>query len=88
MRRALRRAALFLWMTPFTAALSRALVACRAVWVASSSLPWAMSRSVFFMKVRARERKTRFRSLLRAEDLSLFFADAVVAKRPPWLPTD
>jgi len=44
-----------------------------------------MSRSVFFMKVRARERKTRFRSLLRAEDLILFFADAVVAKRPPWI---
>jgi hypothetical protein len=41
--RDLLRAALFLWMIPFCAALSKELTACRAIASASSIWPAAMS---------------------------------------------
>jgi len=81
--RDLRRAALFLWMIPFSAALSRALTASLTISLASSILPSAMSFLAFLMKVRARERNIWLRSLLLAELLMRFFADAVFAKVLP-----
>jgi hypothetical protein len=70
---------LFLWITPFSAALSRAMSACRAVTSASSNSPAAINPRVFLMYVRARDRCTwlirRFRSLLRIR----LIADCVFA---------
>lgn len=58
-KRLFRRAALFLWMIFFSAALSSALKAWRVACRASSRFPSAISSCAFLMKVRALPRYTR-----------------------------
>jgi hypothetical protein len=79
MRRDFRRAALLRCRIPFSAALSKDLIAWWAASWASSSFPSAISRRVFLMYVRAADRRRRFRWRLRAFCLIRFIADLVFA---------
>jgi hypothetical protein len=88
MSRDLRRAALFLWMMPFLAALSRALTASRTAPAARSSLA-AKAETAFFTNVPTAERMGRFRAARRSAWRCAFCADLVFANwktpRLPWI---
>jgi hypothetical protein len=75
----LRRAALFLWIMPFCAALSNALSARWAMTSASCSSPEAINLRVFLTYVRARERCTWLILRLRSELRMRLMADFVFA---------
>lgn len=55
-----RRAALFLWMVPFSAALSSTLTASNVAWRASSASPASREIRAFLTNVRAAPRSIRF----------------------------
>jgi hypothetical protein len=85
MSRDLRRAALFLWMTPLLATRSSTLTAANVAALASSTSPVLMAISAFFTDVRASVRKGLFRAAWRAATRMRFFEDLEFAKlhRPP-----
>ena len=79
-RRDLRRAALFLWMTPLSATRSSTLTACSVAASAALESPEAMASSAFLTNVRASERNGLFRSRRRSATRIRFFADFELAK--------
>ena len=85
--RDLRRAALFLWMTPLFATRSRTLAASRVAASAATGSPAAIANSAFFTNVRADVRRGLLRSRLRSATRILFFADFELAKPrcPPFV---
>src|SRR4028118_1250029 len=83
-RRLLRRAALFLWITPFEAALSSSEQARRTVSTVISSLP-TIDCSARLTSVLTRERTFWFRTRLRSSERMCFFAESVLAKGLPSL---
>src|SRR5262249_34716272 len=85
--RDLRRAALFLWMTPLFATRSRTLAASRVAASAATGSPAAIASSAFFTKVRAEVRNGLFCSRLRSATRILFLADFELAKPkyPPFV---
>lgn len=77
MRRDFRLAALFLWMTPFSAALSKALIAALTA-AAAWSERRAISFSAFLIRVLARERIGLLYSLRLWATLRALSADLVL----------
>ena len=85
MRRDLRRAALFLWMTSLSATRSRTLTASNVAASAASTSPDAIATSAFFTNVRASVRSGLFSSRRRSATRIRFFDDFELANRdnPP-----
>ena len=74
----LRRAALFLWITPFEAALSSSAQATRSASIVSTS-PTMIDCSAFLTIVLTLERSIWFRMRFRSSARMCFFADCVFA---------
>lgn len=79
-KRDFRRAALFLWMTPLLATRSSMLTALTTAVAAASASPSRIASSAFLTKVRAADRKGRFRSRRRSATRIRFSADLLFAK--------
>ena len=80
-RRALRREALFACRTPFSAALSSALMARRTSSLVRLAASGSAGRLARETSVFTAERVERFRSRFRSEARTRFFADWVFAMR-------
>jgi hypothetical protein len=85
MSRDLRRAALFLWITPLLATRSSTLTASSVAAFAASTFPVLIACSAFFTELRASVRNGLLRAACRAETRIRFFEDLELAKfrRPP-----
>jgi hypothetical protein len=84
-KRDLRRAALFLWITSLSATRSRALTASSVAASAAPTSPDAIATSAFFTNVRASVRSGLFSSRRRSATRIRFFEDFELANRdnPP-----
>lgn len=84
-RRDLRRAALFLWITSLSATRSSTLTASRIAASAALTSPDAIATSAFFTNVRASVRRGLFSSRRRSATRIRFFDDFELANRdnPP-----
>ena len=84
-RRDLRRAALFLWITSLSATRSSTLTASSVAASAALTSPDAMATSAFFTNVRASVRRGLFSSRRRSATRIRFFDDFELANRdnPP-----
>ena len=84
-RRDLRRAALFLWITSLSATRSRTLTASNVAASAALTSPDAIAASAFFTNVRASVRNGLFSSRRRSATRIRFFDDFELANRdnPP-----
>ena len=84
-KRDLRRAALFLWMTSLSATRSSTLTASKVAALAASTSPDAMATSAFLTNVRASVRSGLFSSRRRSATRIRFFDDFELANRdnPP-----
>jgi len=84
-RRDLRRAALFLWITSLSATRSSTLTAANVAASAALTSPDAMATSAFFTKVRASVRRGLFSSRRLSATRIRFFDDFELANRdnPP-----
>src|SRR5215218_7633786 len=84
-RRDLRRAALFLWITSLSATRSSTLTACNVAASAALTSPDAIATSAFFTNVRASVRSGLFSSRRRSATRILFIDDFELANRnnPP-----
>src|SRR5215217_6123817 len=84
-RRDLRRAALFLWITSLSATRSSTLTASNVAASATLTSPAAIAISAFFTKVRASVRSGLFSSRRRSATRIRFFDDFELANRdnPP-----
>ncbi len=84
-RRDLRRAALFLWITSLSATRSRTLTASNVAASAAATSPDAIATSAFFTNVRASVRSGLFSSRRRSATRIRFFDDFELANRdnPP-----
>src|SRR5829696_6850365 len=84
-RRDLRRAALFLWITSLSATRSSTLTASNVAASATLTSPDAIATSAFFTKVRASVRSGLFSSRRRSATRIRFFDDFELANRdnPP-----
>ena len=80
-KRDFRRDALLLWRTPFSAALSRALMARRTSSLVIVDASPTMGRRARVTSVLTAERVARFRFRFRSEARTRFFADWVFAMR-------
>ena len=78
-KRDLRRAALFLWMTPLLATRSSTLTASTVAACAASASPAAIATSAFLINVRASVRSGLLRSRRRSEMRIRFFDDFELA---------
>jgi len=85
-KRALRRDALFGWSTPFSAALSSALMARRTSSLVRLAASGSAGRRARDTSVLTAERVERFRSRFRSEARTRFFADWVFAMRAVIIP--
>jgi hypothetical protein len=85
MRRDLRRAALFLWITSLSATRSSTLTASNVAASAALTSPDAIATSAFFTNVRASVRSGLFSSRRRSATRIRFFDDFELANRdkPP-----
>ncbi len=85
----LRRAALFLWITPLLATRSSTLTACSVADSATPASPAAIANSAFLTNVRASVRKGLLRSRRRWATRIRFFEDLELAKfaGPPTIDT-
>ncbi len=85
MRRDLRRAALFLWITSLSATRSSTLTACNVAASAALTSPDAIATSAFFTNVRASVRNGLFSSRRRSATRIRFLDDFELANRdsPP-----
>jgi hypothetical protein len=81
MRRDLRRAALFLWITSLSATRSSTLTASNVAASAALTSPDAIATSAFFTKVRASVRSGLFSSRRRSATRIRFFDDFELANR-------
>lgn len=79
-KRDLRRAALFLWIMSFSAALSRARMALATLFFASSNWPASICALALLIYVRASVRILRLRKRLFSEERTRLRADFVFAK--------
>src|SRR5918993_844474 len=84
-KRDLRRAALFLWITSLSATRSRTLTASRVATSAVATSPAAIAISAFFTNVRASVRRGLFSSRRRSATRIRFFDDFELANpnNPP-----
>src|SRR5207237_4114102 len=85
-RRALRRDALLACRTPFSAALSRALIARRTSSLVRLAASGTAGRRARETSVLTADRVERFRSRLRSDARTRFFADWVFAMRAVIIP--
>src|SRR3954469_96694 len=88
-RRDLRRAALFLWITSLSATRSSTLTASRVAASAVATSPEAIATSAFFTNVRASVRSGLFSSRRRSATRMRFFDDLELANpiNPPQIDT-
>ena len=88
-KRDLRRAALFLWITSLSATRSRTLTASRVAASAAATSPAAIAVSAFFTNVRASVRSGLFSSRRRSATRIRFFDDFELANpnNPPQIRT-
>src|SRR5512143_283043 len=81
-KRDLRRAALFLWITPLDAARSSSLIARFTASAPSADSP-CTAEFAFLTAVRTLERTSVLRARLRADERIRLIADRVLATLPP-----